>query len=143
MAYRRDAPLDSPEVAVLRHALVTGENVVTTGVVLMELLRGFVPPRVQRTILAEVAGLPFIEPSLNDHVGAANRSNMCRRDGVQLPSTDNRTLALGVVRAKRRLDAAAVAEHIARMDAQEHAYRLPITSTKKLEQRTSLLLPQV
>lgn len=88
LAYRRDTPAGSPELAVLRTALTGGELVVTAGVVLLELLRGFVPERVQSVILAEIATLPMAEPLREDYIAAAHLSNTCRRAGVQLPSTD-------------------------------------------------------
>jgi predicted nucleic acid-binding protein len=88
LAYRRDSPSDIPEVVVLRGALTGGEQVVIAGIVLLELLRGFVPERVQAQILAEVGALPLVEPTRDDYVNAARWGNVCRQAGVQLPSID-------------------------------------------------------
>jgi predicted nucleic acid-binding protein len=44
LAFRRDAPPDVPEVPALRRALESGEIVVTTALVLQELLQGFGGP---------------------------------------------------------------------------------------------------
>lgn len=88
LAYRRDAPPDLPEVDALRRALSSGAGVVTTGMILLELLRGFVPSKAQETIRTAFDALEFIEPSHDDYLGAASVSNACRRAGVQLGSVD-------------------------------------------------------
>lgn len=88
LAYRRDAPPDVPEVEVLRRALTGGDSVVTTGMILLELLRGFAPPKAQQTIKAAFDVLEFIEPGRDDYVGAAAVGHACRSSGVQLSSVD-------------------------------------------------------
>lgn len=88
LAYRRDTPPDLPQVAVLRSALVNGEYVAITGMVLLELLRGFIPPRAQERILTDLAPLELIEPTRDDYVEAARLANTCRQAGVQLGSVD-------------------------------------------------------
>lgn len=88
LAYRRDAPPDVPQVAVLRSALVGGEYVAMTGMVLLELLRGFIPARAQERILTDLAALELIEPTRDDYVEAARLANSCRQAGVQLASVD-------------------------------------------------------
>lgn len=47
LAYRRDSPPDVPRVGVLRSALLDGEHVVMAAMVLVELVRGFIPARAQ------------------------------------------------------------------------------------------------
>ncbi|MBN9105518.1 MAG: PIN domain-containing protein [Propionibacteriaceae bacterium] len=88
LAYRRDTRPDVPQVAVLRSALVDGEYVAITGMVLLELLRGFIPARAQERILADLAPLELIEPTRDDYVEAARLANICRQAGVQLGSVD-------------------------------------------------------
>lgn len=88
LAYRRDTPPDIAEVKLLRRALTGGESVVTTGMILLELLRGFAPPKAQQTIRAAFDVLEFIEPSRDDYLGAAAVGHACRRSGVQLSSVD-------------------------------------------------------
>ena len=44
LALRRDGSVTEPEVQALREALLGGEVVVTTGLVLQELLQGFAGP---------------------------------------------------------------------------------------------------
>lgn len=88
LAYRRDTPPDVPQVGVLRSALVDGEFVAIAGMVLLELLRGFIPPRAQERILADLASLELIEPTRDDYVEAARLANTCRQAGVQLGSVD-------------------------------------------------------
>jgi predicted nucleic acid-binding protein len=86
-----------PQVAVLRSALVDGECVAITGMVLLELLRGFVPPHAQERILADLAPLGLIEPTRDDYVEAARLANTCRRAGVQLGSVDALLAQLAIV----------------------------------------------
>ena len=88
LAYRRDTPPNLPEVLALRRALTSGDRVVTTGMILLELLRGFVPPKAQETIRAAFEPLELAEPTREDYVAAARLSNECRRAGVQLGSVD-------------------------------------------------------
>ncbi len=88
LAYRRDTPPDLPEVDVLRHALGSGDSVVATGMILLELLRGFVPARSQVTILKAFDSLELLEPTRLDYVEAASVANICRQAGVQLGSVD-------------------------------------------------------
>ncbi len=54
LAFRRDAPKPSPEVNALKDALEGGEPVVTTGLVLQELLQGFSGPRDRAQIIDRV-----------------------------------------------------------------------------------------
>ena len=82
LAYRRDTPPAVPEVDVLRHALGSGDSVVTTGMILLELLRGFVPPRAQAIILEAFGSLELIEPARLDYVEAASVAHVCRRAGA-------------------------------------------------------------
>jgi len=88
LAYRRDTPPDVPEVAALRGALSGGDAVVTTGIILLELLRGFVPERAQQTIRNDLGVLEAVEPRWADYEAAAELSNTCRRHGVQLAAVD-------------------------------------------------------
>lgn len=73
---------------MLRSALTSGDAVVTTGMILLELLRGFVPTKAQETIQKAFDVLEFIEPTRRDYVEAASVGNACRRAGVQLGSVD-------------------------------------------------------
>lgn len=88
LAYRRDTSPDTPQVNALRSALVGGERLAITGMILLELLRGFVPPRAQERILTDLAAVDLIEPNRGDYVSAARLANICRQSGVQLGSVD-------------------------------------------------------
>lgn len=87
LALRRDAAEDAKEVAALRAAL-GAEVVVTTGLVLQELLQGFSGPKARDAVLERFAALPLIPPDREDHVAAAELRNACRRRGVQLGTID-------------------------------------------------------
>lgn len=88
LAYRRDNPPETPEVTALHDALAGGDRVVITGLIFLELLRGFVPARAQRTIREDLGALDVVEPRWSDYESAAELSNSCRRSGVQLGSID-------------------------------------------------------
>lgn len=88
LAFRRDTPRNVPEVVVLRDALLGGEEVVTVGVVLLELLRGSVPQRTRDGIQFAFDRLRFVEPTRDDYPAAAALSNACRSAGIQLATVD-------------------------------------------------------
>lgn len=88
LAFRRDTDSNAPQVAALRTALGGTETVVTTGLVLQELLQGFGGPRAHRDIVARFAALALVVPDRDDHIGAAALRNRCRRAGVQIGTID-------------------------------------------------------
>ena len=88
LALRRDAEASEPEVQVLKHALLGDEVVVTTGLVLQELLQGFSGAKAQAQIVQRFASLPLIQPDRDDYIGAAALRNTCRRAGVQIGTID-------------------------------------------------------
>jgi predicted nucleic acid-binding protein len=88
LALRRDGDSAAPEVQVLRRALEGGEIVVTTGLVLQELLQGFSGPRARSDIITRLTPLPFVIPDRQDHLDAADLRNRCRRAGVQVGTID-------------------------------------------------------
>jgi predicted nucleic acid-binding protein len=88
LALRRDGDSAAPEVQVLRRALEGGDIVVTTGLVLQELLQGFSGPRARSSILTRFNALPFLVPDRQDHIEAAELRNRCRRAGVQVGTID-------------------------------------------------------
>ncbi len=88
LALRRDGSKNAPEVMALRRALESGEVVVTTGLILQELLQGFAGPRDREALLERLASLPVLAPDRQDHVDAAGLRNHCRRAGVQIGTID-------------------------------------------------------
>lgn len=88
LALRRDASADEPEVQALKDALAGNDVIVTTGLVLQELLQGFSGPKAQQQIVERFSALPFLQPDRDDHVAAASLRNACRRSGVQLGTID-------------------------------------------------------
>lgn len=88
LAWRRDAPPAVPEVAALVRALERGDSVLTTGLVLQELLQGFTGPRSRELILEKFSALPLLVPDRDDHVAAAALRNTCRRGGSQVGTID-------------------------------------------------------
>ena len=88
LALRRDGAHESEEVRALREALMGAESVVTTGLVLQELLQGFNGPKAKQAIIERFGALPLIQPDRQDHVAAAEVRNACRRAGVQIGTID-------------------------------------------------------
>jgi predicted nucleic acid-binding protein len=88
LAMRRDRPSAAPEVLALRRALEGGDAIVTTGLILQELLQGFAGPPARRQIVERFSALPLLVPDRQDHVEAAEVRNRCRRAGVQIGTID-------------------------------------------------------
>jgi predicted nucleic acid-binding protein len=88
LALRRDRPPSNAEVRFLVDAIETGDVILTTGLVLQELLQGFSGPRARDTILDRFAAIPLLMPDRDDHIGAAEIRNRCRRSGVQIGTID-------------------------------------------------------
>lgn len=88
LAFRRDADAAEPEVHQLKGALLGSEVVVTTGLVLQELLQGFAGPKAQTQIVERFAALPLLQPDRDDHISAAALRNTCRQAGVQIGTID-------------------------------------------------------
>ena len=88
LAFRRDAIATVPEILALRQALEGADAVVTTGLVLQELLQGFAGARAHKQIVEHFAELPILTPDRDDHIQAAALRNQCRRAGVQVGTVD-------------------------------------------------------
>jgi len=88
LALRRDGSASEPEVQLLRDALMGADIVVTTGLILQELLQGFSGPKSRPQIIERFAALPLLQPDREDHVAAADIRNLCRRAGVQVGTID-------------------------------------------------------
>ena len=88
LAFRRDAPSASQQVLALVRAIESGETILTTGLVLQELLQGFSGPKDRNAILDRFAALPLLSPDRSDHIDAAELRNHCRRRGVQIGMID-------------------------------------------------------
>ena len=72
----------------MREALEGSAIVITTGLVLQELLQGFAGPKARREIVARFDALPALRPDRRDHIEAAELRNHCRRAGVQMGTID-------------------------------------------------------
>ena len=88
LALRRDGTYEAKEVIALREALTGADSVVTTGLVLQELLQGFNGPKAKEAIIERFGALPLIQPDRQDHVAAAEVRNACRRGGVEIGTID-------------------------------------------------------
>lgn len=87
LALRRDR-CPSPEVEWLRGALVRGDLIFSTGLILQELLQGFLGPKDSKRIIRDFRLLPMLVPEIEDHVHAAQLRNKCRRSGLQIGTID-------------------------------------------------------
>ena len=88
LALRRDAVEPSAHVDALKAALAAGESIVTTGLILQELLQGFSGPKARDQIIDRFSALPLIPPDRQDHIEAAVLRNGCRRAGIQVGTID-------------------------------------------------------
>jgi predicted nucleic acid-binding protein len=88
LAFRRDAEPKVPQVEALRTALAGGQTIVTTGLVLQELLQGFAGAKAHKELIARFSALPMLVPDRQDHIDAADLRNLCRRAGVQMGTID-------------------------------------------------------
>ncbi len=73
---------------MLVRAVESGETLLTTGLVLQELLQGFAGSRSRSEIVERFSALPLIVPDREDHMHAAELRNHCRRNGVQIGTID-------------------------------------------------------
>ena len=94
LALRRDTESEAPEVRALRDALLGAAQVVTTGLILQELLQGFTGPKARPELIEAFAALAFLQPDRQDHIDAAEVRHACRRGGVQLGKGDALLLQL-------------------------------------------------
>lgn len=85
---RRHSPGDVPEMGALRRALAGDEIVATTGVIVQELLHGFVSATAQAAIKETFGCLEYLAPTFDDHVDAAALRNQLRSSGIQLGAID-------------------------------------------------------
>ena len=88
LAFRRDRTSSAPEVCALRDGLEGGDSIVTTGLILQELLQGFAGPRARKDIIDRFVALPLLPPDRQDHIDAAELRNGCRRAGLQIGTID-------------------------------------------------------
>lgn len=88
LALRRDPPFLPKEVQALSRQIEAGETIVTTGLVLQEILQGFSGPKARAQILERFSAVPLLIPHREDHIQAAELRNHCRRAGVQIGTID-------------------------------------------------------
>ena len=88
LALRRDGAPSRPEVEALSACLSGESAILTTGLILQELLQGFHGPKQRREIIERFAALPLLSPDREGHVEAALLRNSCRRRGVQVGTID-------------------------------------------------------
>jgi len=88
LALRRDPPSSAIQVRMLIRAIETGETILTTGLILQELLQGFSGPRARQQILDRFSAVPLLIPDRDDHIRAAALRNHCRRAGMQIGTID-------------------------------------------------------
>jgi predicted nucleic acid-binding protein len=88
LAFRRDSPSSKAEVRALTRMIEQGVTILTTGLILQELLQGFSGPKAYTQILDRFSAVPLLVPNRDDHVAAAELRNRCRRAGLQIGTID-------------------------------------------------------
>ena len=91
--------------------------ILTTGLVLQELLQRFSGPKFRDQILDRFSSIPLLMPDRNDHVAAAELRNHCRRNGVQVGTIDALLAQLCIHHDLTMLAADADFNHVARHSA--------------------------
>ncbi|MDE2363741.1 MAG: PIN domain-containing protein [Hyphomicrobiales bacterium] len=113
LALRRDAPSSQRQVGALVRAIESGDTLLTTGLVLQELLQGFAGPKNRDLILDRFSSVPLLQPDREDHVRAAELRNHCCRNGVQAGTIDALLAQLCIRHDLTMLTADGDFEHIA------------------------------
>jgi predicted nucleic acid-binding protein len=72
----------------LIRAIEADEQILTTGLVLQELLQGFSGPKAHALIIDRFSAIPLLMPDRDDHIEAAALRNRCRRAGIQAGTID-------------------------------------------------------
>jgi predicted nucleic acid-binding protein len=116
LAFRRDAVPATREVLALKQALETGQNIVTTGLVLQELLQGFAGPKQSERLIERFRSLPLLTPDREDHINAAGLFNRCRKRGIQTGTIDALLAQLCIHHGLTLLTTDADFTHIARVE---------------------------
>jgi predicted nucleic acid-binding protein len=88
LALRRDSRSPLKEVQTLVRAIEAGDTIVTTGLVLQEILQGFSGPKARSQILDRFDAVPLLVPDREDYIQAADLRNRCRRAGAQIGTID-------------------------------------------------------
>lgn len=115
LALRRDAPTNHAAVTILRKALLDGDTIVISDIVMQELLQGFHGPKNQARIIERLQVLPFLNPVRDTYVQAAMLRNTCRRKGVQIGTIDALITQLCIEHDLNLLTADKDFEHAARL----------------------------
>ena len=87
LSLRRDSR-EIPELLELRRALAGYDLVVTTGIIVQELLQGLVTDVSRSRVRDRMSRISHVAAELDDHLDAAEAFVACRRRGVQLGSVD-------------------------------------------------------
>lgn len=82
----------------MRSALLGGEEIAITGMILLELLRGFVPPAARQRIMTDLGHVQLHEPTREDYIAAAELATTCRGSGVQVGAVDALIAQLAIAR---------------------------------------------
>lgn len=87
LSLRRDPP-PLPELQELRRALGGSDLVVTTGIVIQELLQGLVSDASRALTRDRMSRMVQVVATADDHADAAEAYVECRRRGVQIGTVD-------------------------------------------------------
>ena len=87
-ALRKQGYEGSREVSLLEKLISQKDDIYCTGIILQELLQGFTNPGQQKLIIKNFNSLPFIVPSKDDHIEAAELKNTCRKSGRTINTID-------------------------------------------------------
>ena len=95
-AFRRQKPVDGPEVRKLRTLLEQEEEIFLMGIILMEILQGVKDRLLVQRLKRSLSIFPLLEPSRDDYTYAAEIRNTCVSKGVQASTIDFLIAAMAI-----------------------------------------------
>lgn len=106
LAFRRHAP-STKESAVhkLQWLIEHGEELVLLGIIYQELLQGIRDPKQFRELRNALVSFPLLEPVRDDYAAAAELTNRCMSNGIQLGTIDSLIAAMAIRHRCRLLTA--------------------------------------
>lgn len=95
-AFRRQRPVDGPEIQKLRTLLEQEEEIFLLGVILMEILQGVKDRIYFERLKRSLSIFPLLEPTRDDYAYAAEIRNTCISKGIQASTIDFLIAAMAI-----------------------------------------------
>lgn len=99
LAIRRNhkpGSLPLPAVTALHDLLLSDNLVVTTPIIVQELLQGSLPTNTRKQVESQLLSIPMLTADIDTHVEAAHLQLMCKQKGVALGTVDSLIAAVAI-----------------------------------------------